>query len=100
VRFWNVKHPAAYAQRLSAGESPGAGREVPDAEARTLENVLLRTRIREGLPVSEILGEGRRAVAALIADGLVDGPSALHGRIVLTLRGRLLADAVVRALTE
>ena len=100
VRFWNVKHPAAYAQRLAGGLSPAAAREVPDVEARTLENVLLRTRIREGLPVSELLGEGRRAVAALIADGLVDGPSAVHGRIVLTLRGRLLADAVVRALTE
>ncbi|MDY0909646.1 radical SAM family heme chaperone HemW [Microbacterium sp. CFBP9034] len=100
VRFWNVKHPAAYAQRLAAGESPAAGREVPDATARGLENVLLRTRIREGLPVSELLGEGRHAVAALIADGLVDGPSALHGRVVLTRRGRLLADAVVRALTD
>jgi oxygen-independent coproporphyrinogen-3 oxidase len=100
VRFWNVKHPAAYAQRLAAGQSPAAAREVPDVEARTLENVLLRTRIREGLPVSEVLGEGRRAVAALIADGLIDGPAAVHGRIVLTRRGRLLADAVVRALTE
>ena len=100
VRFWNVKHPAAYAQRLAAGESPAAAREVPDVEARTLERVLLRTRIREGLPVSEVLGEGRRAVAALIADGLIDGSAAVHGRIVLTRRGRLLADAVVRALTE
>jgi oxygen-independent coproporphyrinogen-3 oxidase len=99
VRFWNVKHPAAYGQRLAAGESPAAGREVPDIEARTLENVLLRTRVREGLPVSEVRGEGRHAVAALIADGLVDGPSAVRGRIVLTRRGRLLADAVVRALT-
>lgn len=100
VRFWNVKHPAAYAQRLAAGESPAAAREVPDVEARTLERVLLRTRIREGLPVSEVLGEGRRAVAALIADGLIDGSAAVHGRIMLTRRGRLLADAVVRALTE
>jgi oxygen-independent coproporphyrinogen-3 oxidase len=100
VRFWNVKHPAAYAQRLAAGESPAAGRERPDAAARALESVLLRTRIREGLPVSELLGEGRHAVAALIADGLVDGPSAVHGRVVLTRRGRLLADAVARALTD
>lgn len=100
TRFWNVKHPAAYAQRLAAGESPAAGRERPDAEARALESVLLRTRIREGLPVSELLGEGRHAVAALIADGLIDGPSAVHGTIVLTRRGRLLADAVVRALTD
>lgn len=100
VRFWNVKHPAAYAQRLAMGESPAAGREIPDAEARALEAVLLRTRIREGLPVEELLGEGRHAVAALIADGLIDGPTALRGRVVLTRRGRLLADAVVRALTE
>ncbi|QIG40594.1 coproporphyrinogen III oxidase [Microbacterium sp. 4R-513] len=100
VRFWNVKHPAAYAQRLALGESPAAGRERPDAEARALESVLLRTRIRVGMPIAELLGEGRHAVASLIADGLIDGPEALHGRIVLTRRGRLLADAVVRALTD
>lgn len=100
VRFWNVKHPAAYAQRLAAGESPAAGRERPDAAATALESVLLRTRIREGLPISELHDEGRHAVAALIADGLLDGPSAVRGRVVLTRRGRLLADAVVRALTD
>ena len=100
VRFWNVKHPAAYAQRLAAGESPAAGRERPDAAAQALESVLLRTRIRDGLPISELLGEGRHAVAALIADGLIDGPEAVHGRVVLTRRGRLLADTVVRALTD
>lgn len=100
VRFWNVKHPAAYAQRLAMGESPAAGRERPDAEARALESVLLRTRIREGMPIAELLGEGRHAVASLIADGLIDGTAAVHGRIVLTRRGRLLADAVVRALTD
>jgi oxygen-independent coproporphyrinogen-3 oxidase len=50
--------------------------------------------------VSELQGEGRQAVASLIADGLIDGHAAVRGTIVLTLRGRLLADAVVRALTE
>lgn len=99
VRFWNVKHPAAYAQRLAAGESPAAARETPDAAARALESVLLRTRIRDGLPIAELVGHGREAVAGLIADGLVDGPAAVRGRIVLTRRGRLLADAVVRTLT-
>ena len=99
LRWWNVKHPAAYAQRLAAAESPAAARERPDDTARRLESVLLRSRIRDGLPVSELLGEGRKAVASLIADGLVDGADAVRGRIVLTRRGRLLADAVVRALT-
>lgn len=100
VRFWNVKHPAAYAQRLAMGESPAAGRERPDAAARTLERTLLQTRIREGMPVAELIGEGRHAVAGLIADGLIDGAAAVRGRVVLTVRGRLLADAVVRALTD
>ncbi|GAA5032173.1 radical SAM family heme chaperone HemW [Microbacterium fluvii] len=100
LRFWNVKHPAAYAQRLAAGTSPAAARERPDAAARALEDVLLRSRIREGLPISEIADDRRTAVAGLIADGLVEAPAALRGRIVLTRRGRLLADAVVRALTD
>ncbi|WP_292832005.1 radical SAM family heme chaperone HemW [Microbacterium sp.] len=100
LRWWNVRHPAAYAQRLVAGESPGAGRERPDAAARQLESVLLRSRIADGLAVSELTREGREAIAGLIGDGLVDGAAAVRGRIVLTLRGRLLADAVVRALTR
>ncbi|OJU71445.1 MAG: coproporphyrinogen III oxidase, partial [Microbacterium sp. 70-38] len=50
LRWWNVKHPTAYAQRLATGESPAAARERPDETARRLEAVLLRSRIREGLP--------------------------------------------------
>ncbi|MFG6401539.1 radical SAM family heme chaperone HemW [Microbacterium sp. P04] len=99
LRWWNVKHPAAYGQRLAAAESPAAARERPDAAARHLETVLLRSRISEGLEVSELLGEGRHAVAGLIADGLIEGGSAVRGRVVLTRRGRLLADRVVRTLT-
>jgi oxygen-independent coproporphyrinogen-3 oxidase len=98
VRWWNVKHPAAYAQRVLAGESPAAGRETLDAETRRVERVLLLTRIREGVGTDELEAPGRRAVAGLIADGLVDAKAALAGSVVLTLRGRLLADAVVRRL--
>lgn len=99
VRFWNVRHPAAYAQRLSAGDSPGAGLEVPDETARMLERVMLRVRTVEGLPVAELAPQSRPAVAGLVADGLVDGREAVRGTIVLTRAGRLLADGVVRALT-
>lgn len=98
VRWWNVKHPAAYAQRVLAGESPAAGRETLDAETRRVERVLLLSRIRDGLRTAELGDGGRREVPGLIADGLVDGRAALRGSIVLTLRGRLLADAVVRRL--
>lgn len=101
LRWWNVKHPAAYAQRLSGGESPAAGRERPDAQARNLERVLLQSRLAEGLPIAEIAPTRRERVAGLISDGLVEPAAALRERRVrLTLRGRLLADAVVRALTD
>ncbi len=98
VRWWNVKHPAAYAQRLAAGVSPAAGRETLDADTRRVERVLLETRTALGLPVSALDRAGRTAVAGLIADELVDARLAFAGRLVLTPRGRLLADAVVRRL--
>ena len=100
VRWWNVKHPAAYAERILSGVSPAAGRETLDAATRATENVLLRTRIREGLPIAELSASGRTAVAGLIADELVNAAAALRGTVELTLRGRLLADAVVRRLVE
>jgi putative oxygen-independent coproporphyrinogen III oxidase len=100
VRWWNVKHPAAYAGRMAAGHSPAAGRETLDAETRRVESVLLRTRVREGFPIGELAASGRTAVAGLIADELVDARAAIAGRIELTLRGRLLADGVVRRLLE
>lgn len=98
VRWWNVKHPAAYRDRLQAGASPALAREVLDDETRRVERVLLESRIADGLPTDVLEPEGRRAVAGLIADGLVDGGAALGGRVIPTLRGRLLADAVVRRL--
>jgi putative oxygen-independent coproporphyrinogen III oxidase len=98
VRWWNVKHPAAYADRILAGDSPAAGRETLDAETRRVERVLLLTRIRSGLAIAELRPAGRLAVAGLIADELVNAAAALRGSIELTLRGRLLADAVVRRL--
>jgi oxygen-independent coproporphyrinogen-3 oxidase len=100
VRWWNVKHPAAYAERLAGGLSPAAGRETLTPESRRAEAVLLLTRVSEGLPLDLLDRVGRTGVAELIADGLVDGVAALRGRVVLTLRGRLLADAVVRRILD
>ncbi|MDR8018644.1 radical SAM family heme chaperone HemW [Nesterenkonia aerolata] len=104
VRWWNVKHPAPYAQRLQAGTSPGHGRELPDEEATALEHLMLRLRIAEGLdlrdyqrlpgatPFDEALPQ------QLVEEGLAEAEALRHGRVVLTLQGRLLADAVTRRL--
>jgi len=99
VRWWNVKHPNAFATRLNAGLSPAAGRELLTDDQRYDERVLLGVRLVDGLPIDLLRPEGSEAIAGLIADGLVAGPSAMRPRrVVLTLRGRLLADTVVRRL--
>lgn len=99
VRWWNVKHPRAYASRLEQGLSPAAGREVVDDEAAALERLMLGVRLAEGMSLAELSSDERARVAGLVADGLVDGRRALtERRLVLTRRGRLLADLVVRTL--
>jgi putative oxygen-independent coproporphyrinogen III oxidase len=100
VRWWNAKHPSAYADRITAGVSPAVGREVLGSSARETERVLLLTRIREGIELATLHPGGRTAVAGLIADELVDAKAALSGGLTLTRRGRLLADAVVRRLLD
>jgi putative oxygen-independent coproporphyrinogen III oxidase len=98
VRWWNVKHPAAYAERLASRASPAQARELLDDESRRVERVLLELRLADGLPV-EVLDEyGAKAAGRAVDDGLADADALAQGRVVLTLRGRLLADAVVRDL--
>jgi len=99
TRWWNVRHPAAYAGRLAVGESPALGREVLTDEQRRVERVLLGIRLVEGHPLADLDPDGVRAAGAAVGDGLLDQAAYDAGRAALTLRGRLLADAVVRALT-
>ena len=98
VRWWNVKHPARYAALLGAGSSPAAGREELTADERHEERVMLGVRLAEGLPVSSLDDAGREAAARAADDGLLDPAALTTGRAVLTRRGRLLADAVIRTL--
>jgi oxygen-independent coproporphyrinogen-3 oxidase len=100
VRWWNVKHPAAYADRLARGESPAADREALTDADRALEAVMLGLRLREGLPLERLSDAGRQRAADDVVRGLLDPAAYTAGRAVLTDRGRLLADAVVRDLTD
>jgi len=95
VRWWNVKHPAAYARRLADKTSPAAAREVLDEATRAVERMLLETRLVDGLRYDALDDAGLASVPRLVADGLVE---VTGKRLVLTLRGRLMADSVVREL--
>ena len=97
TRWWNVKHPNAYAQSLAAGELPVADFEQLDADLSHVEDVMLRVRLRDGLPTAILSEAERRRADTVVGDGLLVRD---HDRLVLTDRGRLLADAVVRDLLD
>src|SRR5947209_19766494 len=97
TRWWNVKHPNAYAQQLGEARLPVAGFEQLDAATRHTEDVLLRIRLRQGLR-TDLLDQSERERADVAID---DGLLVREGeRLVLTNRGRLLADGVVRNLLD
>ena len=95
TRWWNVKHPNSYAEMLAGARLPVAGFEQLDADALHTEYVLLKTRLRQGLPLNQLGAAERERAGAVVADGLLVTEG---DRLVLTPRGRLLADAVVRTL--
>jgi oxygen-independent coproporphyrinogen-3 oxidase len=94
-----VRHPTAYAQRLAAGHSPAAGRELLTPAERLMEEIMLRARLAEGLALT-LLTPAALAAAERSRDlGLIQPDAYASGRLVLTREGRLLADAVIRDLT-
>ena len=99
TRWWNVRHPSAYAARVSAGDSPAQAREILTERERRTERILLLTRLAAGCPLTELDPGGLDAARMAVADGLAEPEAHRAGRVVLTRRGRLLADAVVRDLT-
>jgi oxygen-independent coproporphyrinogen-3 oxidase len=101
VRWWNVKNPAAYQDRIIAAVSPALERELIDEENRNIERVMLETRIAEGIDLAWLKEQGfasNQAVSELIAEELVDAKAVFAGVLKLTAKGRLLADMVVRKL--
>lgn len=101
VRWWNVKHPTTYAAKLAEGNSPAAGRETLSDRTRLEERVLLEIRISDGLSVDlakQVNQDATKLIAGFIADELVDAKAAIGGVLKLTLKGRLLADSLVRQL--
>jgi putative oxygen-independent coproporphyrinogen III oxidase len=99
TRWWNVRHPAAYARQLSAGLSPGQAREVLTDSERASERIMLATRLESGCPLSILEPAGLAAARQAVSDGLASPEAFAAGQVRLTRTGRLLADAVIRGLT-
>lgn len=97
LRWWNLKHPATYAAKVDAGQLPIADREELDAHTRYTEDVMLRLRLARGIAMSRLSTAAQVAAQGVIEQGLA---CEHDSHLVLTPRGRLLADAVVRALLD
>jgi putative oxygen-independent coproporphyrinogen III oxidase len=100
VRWWNVKHPAAYAGAMAAGRSPGHAREVLDPGQRRLEDILLRLRLSDGVSTEPLSVAGRTHATAAADQGLLQPGRLAAGRAVLSVTGRLLADGLALRLAE
>lgn len=87
-RFWNVRTPDRYLALVEVDGNTVAGAEVLDAAGLRFESLALGLRTAAGVPLGALPDH-------LDLDGLVDRSS---GRAVLTVRGRLLANAVTRYL--
>jgi oxygen-independent coproporphyrinogen-3 oxidase len=74
--------------------------ELLDDDDRALETVMLGLRLREGLALTALSEVGRARAADAVVRGLLEPGAHAAGRAVLTDRGRLLADALVRELTD
>ena len=100
VRWWNVKHPGAYAAALAAGRSPGAGRELLPRRTAAWSGSCWSCGCSRAVRCRCSPEPVSRRPAGRWRRGSSGRARTRTGRAVLTLRGRLLADAVVRDLVD
>ena len=103
VRWWNVKHPGAYADRIQQEVSPALERELVDEDNRKVEKIMLESRLAEGVDLAWLKKHGfgkPEVIAGLVADELLVPSHLFEGRLVLTVKGRLLADLVIRRILD
>ena len=89
LRWKNVPHTRAYAERITRGESVREELEDIDAATRTKERIMFGLRMREG--VARELFSNAKKLQELEMNGLAFEKD---GRVYLTPRGQLVADSV------
>ena len=96
VRFWNVKHPAAYQDRLTTGAEPIQEREILTEEQMASERLMLEIRLKSGIAKSSLSAEQIDALESFRIGGALDPDMWAAQRVALTQSGRLIADRIVR----
>jgi putative oxygen-independent coproporphyrinogen III oxidase len=95
-RFWNVKHPTTYKQKVFAGDTPVLESELLTVQQIKDESILLGIRMREGLQIELLEPHQLEVLAVYRENGFVQ---LQEDRIILSPAGRLIADRIVREIT-
>jgi len=98
LRTWMIKHPAAWAAQVDQNEEPIDGSEVLSATEIANENIMLGLRLRDGIELATLSPAGIDQANEAVTQGLLYSDLFTLGRVVLTPKGRLLADGLVSRL--
>jgi len=95
-RFWNVKHPAAYTQKVLESGNPMQDQEILTQDEARSEEIMLQIRLVDGIPRASLSEAEAKSLPTFLAEGYLLSSAWEQGRIVLSKTGRLMADRIVR----
>jgi oxygen-independent coproporphyrinogen-3 oxidase len=95
-RWWNVKHPTAYKERISTGQSPLHDQEELTHDQKSSERIMLEIRLARGIDFKTLTAEQLLILEGFKNQGHLIEDTWASGRIVLSTSGRLIADRIVR----
>ena len=95
-RFWNLKHPAAYAQRVEESGNPMQEQEILTASQARSEEIMLQIRLAAGISKNSLSEEEQRVLTTFLQGDFLVRSAWERGAVVLSTTGRLIADRIVR----
>jgi oxygen-independent coproporphyrinogen-3 oxidase len=95
-RFWNVKHPNLYKEKIELSQLPIADSEILDKNQIESERLMLSIRLTSGIETKSLNEKQLNNLAGYVESGHLNHSDWQHGRATLTLDGRLIADRIVR----
>jgi oxygen-independent coproporphyrinogen-3 oxidase len=95
-RFWNVKHPNLYREKILSNKSPIADSEELEEIQINSERLMLSLRLPSGVEKQSLNREQISELSGYVESGHLDLLNWNQGRATLTLEGRLIADQILR----
>ncbi len=95
-RFWNVKHPAAYTQKVLEAGNPMQEEEILTVEQARSEEIMLQIRLARGIARATLSEREESSLSDFLNGGYLVRESWERGSVVLSKTGRLIADRIVR----